>query len=59
LNEKRGDKVAEVLLFFFVSKVKVKKRQGGLSSIAQQDDVFDDGRAVVIKFLFLGMRVGK
>jgi hypothetical protein len=47
LNEKRGDKVAEVF-FVLVPKVKVEKPQGGLPGIAQQQNVFDDGRALVV-----------
>jgi hypothetical protein len=47
LNEKRGEKVADVL-FFFVSKVKEEIRQGGVTSIAQRHDVFYDRGALVI-----------
>ena len=60
LNKKRGDEVAEVLFFVLVPKIKVEKRQRGLSGIAQGHDMFYDGRAfVIISFIFLGMIVGK
>ena len=47
LNEKGGEKVANVLLLFFVSKVKEEICQGGMPGIAQRYKVFDDRRALV------------
>ena len=43
LNDKRGDKFANVL-FFFISKVKVEVHDGGLSGIAYCCDVLYDCR---------------
>ena len=58
LNEERGEKVADVLLFL-VSKVKEEIRQGGMPSITQRNDVFYDRRALVDEFSYLGMIVRK
>ena len=59
LNKERGDKVAAVLFFILVPKVKVEICQGGLSSIAQRNNVFDDGRAYYDEFQLLTTIVEK
>jgi hypothetical protein len=58
LNEKRCEKVADVL-FFFVSKVKEEIHQGGVTGIAQRHDVFYDRGALVNEFSYLRIMSGK